>query len=229
MGEHLFVYSRSMAALGTYQTTLFAQGEPAVVADAAVQRMDLDESSWVDISRHWLDGADRLLERLAHDLEWRSGTRPMYGRLIEEPRLHAQLDLDNPATRALAGSISRWLEARYGGEINPNWVNYYRHGSDSVAWHADRIGLQQIDPVVAICSLGGPRRFGLRPKVGGPSHRLTLGSGDLLVMGGACQHMWEHCVPKMAHAAPRMSLTFRHIEDGPGEDWWYTREPQSGA
>lgn len=26
---------------------------------------------------------------------------------------------------------------------------------------------------------------------------------------------WEHCVPKMAYAAPRMSLTFRHIKDNP--------------
>ncbi len=214
-----------MAALGTYQTTLFAQGEPAVVAGAAVQRIALDEWSWVDGGRNWLDGADRLLEALADELEWRVGRRPMYGRMVEEPRLHASLDLHDPVRADLIDSMIRWLEARYGGPINANFVNYYRNGADSVAWHADRIGLERIDPVVAICSLGGPRRFGLRPMAGGPSLRLTLGSGDLLVMGGACQHAWEHCVPKMAFAAPRMSMTFRQVDDIPGDDWWYTREP----
>ena len=35
--------------------------------------------------------------------------------------------------------------------------------------------------------------------------------GDLFVMGGSCQHDWEHCVPKTAHAAgPRLSIMFRH-------------------
>ena len=29
-------------------------------------------------------------------------------------------------------------------------------------------------------------------------------------MGGACQHDWEHTVPKVRHAEPRISITFRH-------------------
>ena len=116
----------------------------------------------------------------------------------------------------------RWLDDRYGGGVDADFVNYYRDGNDSVAWHADRIGRHRVDPIVAICSLGGPRRFQLRPKGGGESVRFLLGSGDLLVMGGACQHDWEHCVPKMAHAPPRMSITMRHVEDPPGQDWWYT-------
>ncbi len=206
-----------MAALGTYQTTLFAQGQPAVVADAAVHRITLDEFSWVDLSRNWLQGADLLLEKLATDLPWRGGRRPMYGRVVEEPRLHARLDLDDPEQAALVDAMQAWLEARYGGEINHNFVNYYSDGNDSVAWHADRIGLHQVDPIVALCSLGGPRRFGLRPMGGGESVHLTLGSGDLIVMGGACQHGWEHCVKPQVHANPRMSLTFRHIEDN-GDD-----------
>ena len=206
-----------MAALGTYQTTLFALGRPAVVADAAIQRITLDEFSWVDLGRNWLQGADELLERLAAGLEWRSSRRPMYGRLVDEPRLHARLDLTDPQQASVVDAARAWLEARYGGEIGHNFVNYYRNGDDAVAWHADRIGTRRIDPIVAICSLGGPRRFGLRPMGGGESLRLTLGSGDLLVMGGACQHGWEHSVRPQAHANPRMSLTFRHIVDNGGD------------
>jgi alkylated DNA repair dioxygenase AlkB len=29
-------------------------------------------------------------------------------------------------------------------------------------------------------------------------------------MGGSCQHYWEHCVPKVASAGPRLSIMFRH-------------------
>ena len=36
-------------------------------------------------------------------------------------------------------------------------------------------------------------------------------------MGGACQQNWEHSVPKVAAAPPRMSVTFRR-----------TRSQQSG-
>lgn len=210
-----------MAVIGTYQTTLFAQGEPAVIADAAVHRHGLDEHCWVDLAPGFLHGADELLAHLAQRLRWRGGRRPMYGRLVAEPRLHARLDPDDERTTPVVDAVSGWLEARYGGAIAANFVNYYRDGDDSVAWHADRIGLHQVDPVVAIVSLGGPRRFALRPMGGGPAERFVLHSGDLLVMGGACQHAWEHAVPKMAHAAPRMSLTLRHVDDGPGDDWWY--------
>jgi len=30
----------------------------------------------------------------------------------------------------------------------------------------------------------------------------TLGRGDLLVMGGACQRTWQHALPKVDHALP---------------------------
>jgi alkylated DNA repair dioxygenase AlkB len=40
--------------------------------------------------------------------------------------------------------------------------------------------------------------------------RFEPGPGDLLVMGGTCQRDWQHTVPKVAHAEPRISLTFRH-------------------
>ena len=63
--------------------------------------------------------------------------------------------------------------------------------------------------MVAIVSLGAPRRFLLRPAGGGTSRAFDLGWGDLLVMGGTCQRTWEHAVPKMASAQPRMSVQFR--------------------
>ena len=50
---------------------------------------------------------------------------------------------------------------------------------------------------------------------------LTAGHGDLLVMGGACQHRWQHCVPKTRRpVGPRVAPTFRHV---PGDN--YDRPP----
>jgi alkylated DNA repair dioxygenase AlkB len=92
-------------------------------------------------------------------------------------------------------------------------LNLYRDGRDSVAWHGDRIAREIAEPLVAIVSVGEPRRFLLRPKARGgglATQRLVLGRGELLVTGGTTQRAWEHSVPKVASAGPRMSLTFRH-------------------
>lgn len=106
--------------------------------------------------------------------------------------------------------IRRALSTHYGREFDSVSANLYRDGRDSVAWHGDRIARTVADPLVAIVSLGHPRRFLLRPR--GGSTRLTLQPqhGDLVVMGGTSQRRWQHTVPKVASAGPRVSVTLRH-------------------
>ena len=176
---------------------------------AAIQRLELDGRSWIDAAARWLLGGDELLEQLAAGLRWTRAERPMYGQMVEEPRLGAHLRPRSAGVPAVIDEMAAALGGRYRAGFNSVWVNYYRGGQDSVAWHSDRIGIDPADAVVAIVSLGGPRRFLLRPAGGGRSRALTLASGDLLVMGGACQQNWEHSVPKVAAAPPRMSVTFR--------------------
>ena len=101
------------------------------------------------------------------------------------------------------------LSRRYGLTLARISLAYYRDGRDSVAWHGDRLGRLIDDTVVAILSLGEPRRFLLRPAAGGASRAFELGWGDLLVMGGSCQRTWQHAVPKAAVAGPRISVQFR--------------------
>ena len=108
--------------------------------------------------------------------------------------------------------------------------NYYRTGADSVAWHGDRMRHEQIDPLVAIVSVGAPRPFQLRPRGGGHALSFLLGQGDLLVMGGAIQHDWEHSVPKVAAAGPRISITYRHGAESPAAlRAVRSRHPAAGA
>ncbi len=64
--------------------------------------------------------------------------------------------------------------------------------------------------MVAIVSLGAPRKLSLRPHGGGTSIGFDLGPGDLLVMGGSCQRTWEHAVLKTTKAiGARISVQFR--------------------
>ena len=82
-----------------------------------------------------------------------------------------------------------------------------------MAWHGDKIRSDIEEPIVVLVSLGEPRKFLLRRKGGGRSTAFHLGRGDLLVTGGRTQREWEHCVPKVAHAGPRISLAFRYGMD----------------
>ena len=93
--------------------------------------------------------------------------------------------------------MRRVLSTRYAEAFDSIGFNCYRHGEDSVAWHGDRHRHTIDDPVVAIVSVGAPRPLRLRPRGGGRARSFDLGRGDLFVMGGACQHDWEHCVPKV--------------------------------
>ena len=204
------------AEVGPRQGDLFAQGRPWIDLAVSAERLELDDRSWVDLSPRWLHGGDELLERLASRLRWTAAKRPMYGQMVDEPRLGAHVRPGSAGSLPLIDEMAGELAARYGTGTRSVWVNYYRGGGDSVAWHSDRIGIDPADAVVAIVSLGGPRRFLLRPVGGGRSRSFTLASGDLLVMGGACQQRWEHSVPKVAAAPPRMSVTFRRTVAGSG-------------
>jgi alkylated DNA repair dioxygenase AlkB len=111
--------------------------------------------------------------------------------------------------------IRRALTERYMRVFDSVGFNLYRDGRDSVAWHGDRIRKEIEDPIVALVSLGAPRKFLLRPKGGGPAHAFVFGGGDLLVTGGRTQRAWQHSVPKVAHAGPRISLAYRHDLEPP--------------
>jgi len=105
------------------------------------------------------------------------------------------------------------LTERYGIKFNSGWLNLYRDGRDSVAWHRDKIPRANPYPYVGILTLGSQRRFLARPYGGGPSTRFDPGPGDLMVCGGLMQRQWEHTVPKVREAGARISVTFRHIHD----------------
>ena len=202
------------------QGSLFGLCAPDVDADfLEAQRVELDARSWIDFTPGWLSGADGVFDGLLDQLELRQRTNiAMYDAVVAAPRLTAWWHADDyPAggPTPLLDDIRQLLTARYHRPFDSIGFNLYRDGNDSVAWHGDRHRKYVTDPIVAILSVGHPRPLKLRQRRdkggSGASRRWDLGHGDLLVMGGACQHEWEHCVPKMRRGVgPRMSITFRH-------------------
>ena len=188
-------------------------GQPGQ-ARAAARRLQLDAQSWVEHEPGWLPGHTALFGALREGVEWHTERRAMFDAVIEVPRLTATIPDDGPSPPALARAHGA-LERRYGRRFESVRLAWYRDGRDSVAMHSDRIGRRIADTVVAILSLGAPRRFLLKPAAGGPSLRFDLGGGDLLVMGGACQRTWRHGIPKVKSAGPRISIQFRERREYP--------------
>jgi alkylated DNA repair dioxygenase AlkB len=191
------------------QGSLFGLGEPRLDPSLrSLRRLTLAAGAWVDHLPGWLEGHDALFQRLRRTTRWEHQRRRMYEQIVDVPRLVATLPDDGPGHPVLLQAADA-LSRRYGLALNRLSLAYYRDGRDSVAWHGDRLGRLVDNTVVAILSLGQPRRFLLRPVGGGASRAFDLGWGDLLVMGGTCQRTWQHAVPKMALAGPRMSVQFR--------------------
>jgi alkylated DNA repair dioxygenase AlkB len=198
----------------TWQGSLFDELDGAAqerLSFAALRRDELDARSWLDVVPGWVPDHAPLFDRLLEVAPWQQRTRSMWDAEVLEPRLVASWPTGAQLPREVL-ELTAPLGERYGVDFDSCLVNLYRDGSDAVAWHADTVRKTMRDPLVATVSLGARRSFLLRPAAGGPvARRYAPGEGDLVVMGGACQHDWHHTVPRERSASgARMSITLRH-------------------
>lgn len=193
---------------GVFQPSLLASDADVASDPLAPElpRRHLGSGAWIDVVPRRVTGADHLYLQIRDSAPWQAHQRVMWDRLVDEPRLSTGVWAAPPAAlRTLADELS----LRYGLDLGAISANLYRDGRDSVAWHGDTAGKHRDETIVAILSLGSPRRFHLRPKGGGRSTALLPAHGDLIVLGGTCQRTWDHAVPKMAGAGGRISVMFR--------------------
>ena len=195
-----------------WQGALFEE-EPAGgrLSFDGLRRDELDERSWLDVVPGWVPDHAELFDWLLEHAPWRQRTREMWDREVLEPRLVAVWGTGEPLPPRVR-ELTEVLDGRYGVRFDSCLVNLYRDGSDAVTWHGDTVRKVLRDPLVATVSLGARRSFLLKPVEGGPvARRYGPGGGDLIVMGGACQHEWLHTVPREKTASgARMSVTLRH-------------------
>lgn len=159
------------------------------------------------------------------NIAWRQDHIRMYGKTIPLPRLSAWYG-DADCSYSYSGihlqphpwnPLLNWIRAQllvHGGfHFNSVLLNWYRSGRDHMSWHADDEAVLGRNPLIASLNFGASRRFLLRriddhqQKIEIPLHH-----GSLLVMSGATQHYWQHCVPKQAKVQhSRINMTFRSI------------------
>ncbi len=197
-----------------FQGSLFEATRIEVDWTSALVRRPLSEGAWIDVRRSWLPDPDAVLAALLSAVPWRAERRQMYDRVVDVPRLVHTYRSGEPLPHPVLEEARESLSNHYLPELGEPFVTagccYYRDGRDSVAWHGDTLGRgRHTDTLVAIVSVGDPRRLALRPRGGGASLSIEMAHGDLVVMGGSCQRTWEHAVPKTAHAGPRCSVQFR--------------------
>jgi alkylated DNA repair dioxygenase AlkB len=208
----------------------------ALLASAPLERRWLDRTSWVDIGRGWLPGADELYTRVRDTAPWRDGAMWRYEKYVIPPRLSAWYAPGTPPPYPELTAAHLALRRRYGVAFDGYGLSYYRDGADSVGMHRDK-ELRWLDnTVIAILTLGTRRPWTVKPtrlppgrRILGDPHDLTgvvdlaPGSGDLLVLGGRTQADWLHGVPKVAGlVGGRISVQWRWTsrtgrpQEGPG-------------
>lgn len=173
------------------------------------ERIQLDDTSWVDVVRGFARDTDATFERLVREVRWTQNRMIRGGRMVDDPRLggsltHAQAEAD-PMFR-----FTRLvLEARYRVRLmGPQFV-YYRDGRDSMGFHRDDEMRYLDKTIIAGLALGATRSFCLRRRVAGPVTEIMMAAGDLYVMGGRCQADWFHGVPKCESCGPKISAVWR--------------------
>ncbi len=118
---------------------------------------------------------------------------------------------DAPVPDFLA-PLFRDVGAIVGHDLNNCLANYYMDGLSSMGFHSDSGERVVPGTTTSIVSLGGARKIVFRRKVDrAQEFELELAPGSLLVMASSVQDLWQHGLPRMALAAPRISLTLRHL------------------
>ena len=154
--------------------------------------------------------AQRWFDVLLRAIPWRSLRRPMYERVVDVPRLIANVSLRDPSRPACLDAAHAAVLQVAPAPYTHVGLNLYRDAHDSVAPHGDREGSLRPGQPIAILSLGAARDMQIRDHAKGTSRRITLAPGSVLVMSHASQSTHEHGIPKCrAPVGPRISLAFR--------------------
>ena len=127
-------------------------------------------------------------------------------------------DKDDIVCRVLK-NIKGQVELFTGQKFNFVLINRYATGEDHIGFHSDDEKELGENPSIVGVTLGAERDFQFRPKkdfypqVIDSHFEMVLHHGSIVVMNNPTNKYWQHAVPKRsAIKKPRISLTFRHIQ-----------------
>lgn len=170
------------------------------------------------------DKAEQYYNALIETIEWKNDEAIIYGKHIITKRKVAWYGNSNfsytysnttkealPWTKELL-ELKQLIEELSGDTFNSCLLNLYHNGDEGMAWHSDDEKSLGLNTCIASLSLGAERKFSLKHKVSKDTVSQLLENGSLLIMKGATQTNWQHCLPKTKKVTtPRINLTFRTI------------------
>jgi alkylated DNA repair dioxygenase AlkB len=112
--------------------------------------------------------------------------------------------------------IKKEVEIATGKVYNFVLCNLYRDGNDYIGFHSDNEPDLDLAEGISSVSLGIKRDFRLQHKLDkGKNKSLELDPGSILYMGGDCQKIYKHSIPKRKKInGERINLTFRSVSYG---------------
>jgi alkylated DNA repair dioxygenase AlkB len=188
-----------------------------------VERITLDDWSWVDIAREFLTDPETAYDDLLSQVTWRRGS--IYAYDHARPQNYSGGSVRNAAAHPALLVTHKALRSHYGHELEGPTLVHYRDGREAMGVHRDTDMRWLDDTLIGILTLGVRRPFVLRHKTsrdGDAVIDVSPAGGDLLVMGGRAQADWLHGVPiAPAVTGARISAQWR----------WTSRagRPQTGG
>jgi alkylated DNA repair dioxygenase AlkB len=177
---------------------------------APVERIQLDDASWLDVVRGFATDTEQTFAWLLEHVDWRQNTEIRGGRKVDDPRLYGALSREEAEADPMFRFTRLILDARYRVQLSGPQLVYYRDGRDSMGFHRDD-EMRWVDhTVIAGLAFGATRPFQLVARSGGSVTSIDVAGGDLYVMGGRCQADWYHGVPKLPEGCgPKISAVWR--------------------
>lgn len=164
------------------------------------------------------------LDKLLNTIEWKNDEAIIFGKHIITKRKAAwygnsdySYTYSNTTKQALTWTkelleLKAMVEEITQTQFNSCLLNLYHSGEEGVSWHSDDEKSMGKNTTIASLSFGAERKFSFKHKLTKESVSILLESGSLLVMKGATQTNWLHCLPKTKKITrPRINLTFRTI------------------
>ena len=188
-----------------------------------------------------IDNPEWLYQQLLQDLPWQSDTVTLFGKThITKRQIVWMGDNDSKGQplsyhysghnrQAMAWTdsvfhVKQTIEQLIEDELikqgitskvatfNACLLNYYPTGNEGMGYHSDDEPELGDAPIIASVSLRATRKFVFKHKKTQDKIELYLESGQLIVMRGATQKHWKHCITKTKKVDEgRISLTFRQI------------------
>lgn len=168
--------------------------------------------------------AQYYFDRLLNTIEWKNDEAIIFGKhLITKRKAAWYGDADYLYTysgttkQALTWTkelleLKKISEEITGVTFNSCLLNLYHNGDEGMSWHSDDEKSLGKNTAIASFSFGAERKFFLKHKKTKQVVSILLESGSLLLMKGATQNNWLHCLPKSKKVnLPRVNLTFRTI------------------